>query len=180
MTRDGRVVMLSSTVLDLERHREKARDACLACGCRPEMMENLTAMGGDAIDASLALVDRAEVYLGVFGFRRGYVPPGQGDSITEMELERARERGMPVRVFLMHADHDLKFGDVETGAGAERVGALRARLETEHVVAYFRSPEELHSKIVQALHELEPEADEAPPPAGRDAAAPSLAAEVDM
>jgi hypothetical protein len=40
----------------------------------PEMMEYLTASDANAMQVSLEMVEKAEIYLGVIGFRYGYVP----------------------------------------------------------------------------------------------------------
>ena len=73
---DRKVVMISSTALDLPRHREQVRDACERAGFEPRMMERLPALDTDAIDISLRMVDEATVYLGIFALRYGHVPKG--------------------------------------------------------------------------------------------------------
>ena len=72
-----RVVMISSTARDLPEHREQARLACERAGFEPRwMMEHLTALNTGAIDISLRMVERADVYVGIFANRYGYVPDG--------------------------------------------------------------------------------------------------------
>ena len=153
-SKDRPVVMVSSTARDLPEHREHVRDACLRMGMYPSMMEHLPAIDADAIAVSLALVDEAEIYLGVFAHRYGYVPADNNPrhiSITEMEYDRAVERGIPRLIFLMHDDHPIKAADVETGDGAEKLKALKARVGTERVRDTFVSPEDLRGKIIHAL-----------------------------
>ena len=66
--------------------------ACERAGFEPrEMMENLTAENRNAVEVSLRMVEQADVYLGVFAHRYGFVPPGSDISITEMEFNRAEE-----------------------------------------------------------------------------------------
>lgn len=61
---DRKVVMISSTVLDLPEHREQVRLGCERAGFEPRMMmENLTALDTDAVDISRRMVDEADVYL---------------------------------------------------------------------------------------------------------------------
>src|SRR5687768_2101966 len=103
-------VMVSSTTLDLPEHRDKVRDAIERRGCFPRMMEHATATGETALDFSLRLVDLAEVYIGIFGYRYGFIPddPAKNPnklSITELEYRRALERGILVRCFFMGDDH---------------------------------------------------------------------------
>src|SRR5215510_10425453 len=122
---ERKVVMISSTARDLPQHREQVRLACERAGFEPrEMMEHLTALDTDAVAISLRMVDEADVYIGVFAYRYGYVPDGYDISITEMEYERAVERDKPRLIFFMHEDHPVTPKDVETGAGATKLAAL--------------------------------------------------------
>ena len=71
---DRKTVMISSTARDLPEHRKEVMDACLRQGMFPEMMEHLPASDAEAISVSLEMVDRADIYVGIFAHRYGYVP----------------------------------------------------------------------------------------------------------
>jgi hypothetical protein len=91
-----RSVMISSTVKDLSEHREEVRAACLRADCDPrEMMDNLTALDAHAIDASLKMVEAADIYIGILAYRYGEPPQGHDISITEMEYNKAVELRSP-------------------------------------------------------------------------------------
>ncbi len=147
-------VVISSTARDLPDHREQVMAACLQQDLLPRMMEHLPANDDDAIAASLKMVDEADVYLGVFAHRYGYVPSGHEVSITQMEYERAVERGIPRLIFLMGDDHPIKAGDMETGDGLAKLQAFKALLETNQVVSYFDSPADLRAEAVHSLAEV--------------------------
>ena len=149
-----RVVMLSSTTRDLPRHREQVMSACLQQNLFPKMMEHLPASDANAIRASMRMVDEADVYVGVIGFRYGYVPKKHKVSVTEMEYQRAGKRGIPRLMFLMSEDHALRAADVETGFGAAKVREFRQRIAEERIIASFSSPEDLRAQVVQALSEF--------------------------
>ncbi len=144
-------VMISTTARDLPEHRGRVMDACQRQDMFPKMMEHLPASGDDAIKASLKMVGEADIYLGVFAFRYGYVPKGYDVSITEMEYNRAVERKIPRLIFLMHDDHPVKPGDVETGPGAELLKKFKERLKTDQVVNFFKSPADLRGDIINSL-----------------------------
>ncbi len=144
-------VMISSTALDLPDHRNQVRDACLRQSMFPLMMEYLPASDAEAIVESLRMVNEADIYLGVFAYRYGYVPKGLDISITEMEYNRAVERGIPRLLFLMHEKHPLTAADVEKGEGAVKLEALKAKLRTERVVNTFKSPDELSAQVINSL-----------------------------
>lgn len=144
-------VVVSSTVLDLPTHREKVREACLKLGVFPLMMEHLPASAAEAIQESRRLVNQANIYVGVFAHRYGYVPSGHEISITEMEYNLARERHIECLIFIMGDDHPIMIGDVELGEGANKIKALKDRLKTENVVNFFNSPEQLEAHVIFGL-----------------------------
>jgi hypothetical protein len=101
-------VMVSSTVRDLPEYREEVEQACMRLGLfYPDMMEHLTALDADALEASLAMVDKADLYIGIFAFRYGYIPDGETISVTEAEYNRAVARNIPRLIFLMEDDQPL-------------------------------------------------------------------------
>lgn len=144
-------VFISSTSQDLEEHRRQVRDACLELGLFPLMMEYLAASTAGAVEASLGMVDQADIYVGIFAYRYGYVPDGYDRSITQMEYERAVERKLPCLIFIMGPTHLIRAENVETGDGAVKMQALKERLTKTHVVNFFSSPADLRG---QALHSL--------------------------
>lgn len=144
-------VMVSSTVLDLPRHRDKVKEACLKLGVFPLMMEELPASSAEAIQESLRLVNQANIYVGIFAHRYGYVPLGYDTSITEMEYNQAVKLGIERLIFIMSDDHPIMFGDVEMGEGAKKIKALKDRLKVENIFNSFKSPEQLEANVIFGL-----------------------------
>src|SRR5438067_11549673 len=141
-------VIISSTARDLPEHRKEVMDACLRQGMFPQMMEHLPALDAEAISTSLALVDEADIYVGVFAHRYGYIPKGYDISITEMEYNRAIQRGIPRLIFIIDKTHPIQIDDVEMGEGAAKLKAFKDRLQNENIVNFFRSPAELRAHII--------------------------------
>ena len=156
-----RKVMISSTAMDLPDHRRGLRDGCERAGFEPKMMETLPALAANAVKASLRLVEKSDVYVGVFAWRYGYVPDGHDISITEMEYNRAVELNKPVLIFFSHDDHPITARDVETGPGAAKLKALKDQIGKKHVAAYFKSPGDLKGDVLGALTTLRDELDAA-------------------
>src|SRR6266700_1125190 len=151
---DIKKVMISSTAIDLPEHRDLVKDACLRQGMFPVMMEHLPATDADAIAESLRMVNEADIYLGNFAYRYGYVPKGYDISVTEMEYNRAVERGIPRLIFLMHKKHPLTADDFEIGECAIKIEKLKERLKKERVVNFFKSPAELQAEVINSLSKL--------------------------
>lgn len=144
-------VMISSTARDLPDHRKGVLDACLRQGMFPVMMEHLPASDDDAIAELLRMVNESDIYLGIFAYRYGYVPKGYNISVTEMEYNRAVERGMPRLIFIIDKAHVIHIDEVEIGEGTAKIEALKARMTTERVVNFFKSPAELQAQVIDSL-----------------------------
>lgn len=144
-------VMISSTAHDLPDYRQQALDACVRQGMFPIMMEHLPAIASDAITVSLAMVDEAEIYMGIFAGRYGYIPDGHSISITEMEYNRARERGIPCLIFLIEDKFDYDSGPKESPDHIKRLKAFHRRLKKENVVNFFTTPDNFRAQVINSL-----------------------------
>jgi hypothetical protein len=151
-------VFISSTSKDLPDHRKAAIDAVWRRTMYPLAMEAGTAWDGDAVAYSLSMADEAEVYVGIFAYRYGYVPDGSDISITEMEYRRAVERDIPCLIFIMGDDHPgpAKAKDHDDfyesdAASKKKLESLKAELMDKHVVGFFNSAQELGNQVFQAL-----------------------------
>ena len=147
--------LISSTVLDLPAHRQAARDACLRQDFFPIMIEPQAPGHGDLVRLSRELVEQADVYILILGYRYGEIPQGHDKSLTHLELDYVNERGIPKLVFLMADDHPVKRVDVDMGPGAERVRALREQLKREEAVTFFSSPEQLQVLLIDGLSNVQ-------------------------
>jgi hypothetical protein len=99
--------MISSTFLDLVEHREAVKDAILRLNFFPLAMEHDSAKSdADVIDSSLAMVDRADAYVGIVSHSYGSTPhdakrnPDER-SVTELEYRRALERRIPIFMYVI-------------------------------------------------------------------------------
>ena len=160
-----KTAMISSTSLDLPEHRQHVMDACQRMGVTPIMMEHMPASDDPALQAatnkSLGMVNEADIYIGIFAHRYGWVPDGQDISITEMEFNRAVERKIPILVFLIHRGHPITIDQVEVSDTArEKLESLKARASKGRIRAEFKSPEDLRGLVIHALAELEKQQEE--------------------
>jgi hypothetical protein len=103
-------------------------------------------------------VASCQIYVGIFGWRYGFVPPeGNADcrSITELEYRRSRELGRETLVFLQRMESARpQFMDAvlrvnDSGALIER---LRAELATSAgIIKEFSTAEELRGHVLAAV-----------------------------
>ncbi|MBV8856159.1 MAG: DUF4062 domain-containing protein [Acidobacteria bacterium] len=152
--------MISSTALDLPEHRAQAHQACLDAGVFPIGMEQLPARDATGIAASLEMVEQADIYIGIYAFRYGWVPDGEDGSITEMEFNhavarKAEGRLQEVLVFTAHKKHAFTADDIEADTLAqEKLSKFKTRAAAGRVRKEFKSAEELHRLVYQALSEF--------------------------
>ena len=78
-------VFISSTGNDLAAYRQVARDVCEELGLAVIGMETFEAVGAGATEASRRKLDDADVYVGIFAHRYGYIEAGHDKSVTELE-----------------------------------------------------------------------------------------------
>lgn len=150
-----KTAMISSTSIDLPCHRHEVIEACLRQGVFPIGMEHLAARDADAIRVSMEMVDKADIYIGIFAWRYGHKPEGHDISITEMEFNRAVERKIPILVFLIHKVHALTIEMVETDKEAQRkLAELKERASKGRGRREFKSPEDLRGEVIHALSDL--------------------------
>lgn len=150
-----KTVMISSTARDLPKHREEVMIACLSQGMFPVMMEHLPANDDDAISASLKMVDEADIYVGIYAQRYGYIPKGKKRnpkqiSITEMEYDRAVKRGIPRLIFVMDKAHPITIDDIDLG-NAAKLQKFKDRVQAKNIANFFKSPAELRGQVINSL-----------------------------
>lgn len=88
MARPRPTVFISSTSIDLPEHRRKVTAAILELGLYSDGMEHWPAADCDSLALCLGKVDEADLFVGIYAHRYGWVPPGQERSITELEYGR--------------------------------------------------------------------------------------------
>jgi formylglycine-generating enzyme required for sulfatase activity len=153
-------IYLSSTYEDLKDYRRVVFDALRKSGYQVIAMEDYVATDQRPVDKCLKDVERADIYVGLFAFRYGYVPPvhhenPMGLSITELEFRHAEVLKRPALAFIAKEDAgiSMNFADAYTGEGGkgEHIKTLRKHLLTEKLASPFSSPHELATLVLAAV-----------------------------
>lgn len=145
-------VFISSTGLDLREYREAAEAICLRAHLFPIAMEYFEAMGVGATEGSLRKVDQADVFVGIYAHRYGYIEAGQAASVTELEYERAGERNLERLCFVV----DPKWPwppEAWDHANHARQLAFKERIVSSQIRGQFTTVDDLRAKLIQALYE---------------------------
>lgn len=148
-------IYLSSTYEDLKEYRAAVFEALRKAGYEVLAMEDYVATDRRPVEKCLADVSEADIYIGLFAFRYGYVPPPEhgnpeGLSITELEFRHAEKLRKPCLAFVVSEDAPWppKFID---GLKGERINRLREYLLTEKTASFFSSPHQLASLVQAAV-----------------------------
>src|SRR5436309_1220184 len=109
---------VSSTFGDLKLHRARVIDTLERGGFHVDPMEKWDAASAAPTRFCLERLDDCDLCVLIVAFRRGFIPASQTLSITQMEVQRAVEKGIDVLVFLLHdeepdwpAEHDERRQD---------------------------------------------------------------------
>jgi tetratricopeptide (TPR) repeat protein len=150
----ARKIFLSSTFIDLENYREAAVHACRRVGLIPIYMEDFPPDPRDAIAFCKAKVEEADLFLGIYAHRYGYVPDGSKVSITEMEYAWAVERKLPVHLFVIDPDYPWLPSKVDKGRDFKRLESFKRKIGKDHTLKKFRDVETFKEDVLLLGHDL--------------------------
>jgi hypothetical protein len=152
--------MLSATARDLADQRHAAEAACIAQEVFPVWMKHLPARDADGFKVSMEMVDEADIYIGIYAWRYGWVPDFDNPrqiSITELEFDRALARKASgeikeILIFIMDESVKVSRADIEmSDVAQQKLKAFRERASKERVVGFFKSTDDLQRQISEAL-----------------------------
>ncbi len=95
---------VSSTFIDLQKHRDYVIDQLRKAGIHVDPMEDWTAESDAPKAFCLERLEGCDFCVLLVAFRRGYVPAESVRSITQMEYDYAIEHGIDVLPFLLDDD----------------------------------------------------------------------------
>lgn len=92
-------VFISSTFRDLEVERKEVMEAIINLNCFPAGMEMFPAADMEQFDYIKPIIDRSDYYVLIIAGKYGSVAD-DGISYTEKEYDYAKEKGIPILVFV--------------------------------------------------------------------------------
>lgn len=183
-------VMVSSTSLDLPKHRAKVKDALVSLRLHPIMMEDFDANNRNALQQCYDKLCEAELFIGICAHRYGFAPgpdmtytdqngvvrAGDGvRSITHWEYEWAIERNLPIALFIL-ADKDEDGEELpwppsymDEEPGRARLKAFKEAIVGRHILKWFVNTDDLAGKVTNAARAM---MEKMPLPAALDQPAP--------
>jgi hypothetical protein len=134
-------IYLSSSFCDLQTERAAVAAALCASGHQVVAMESYPTSAECPTDRCTTDAREADLYVGLFARRYGYVPPAASIAITEIEYRSAMAANRPSAIFLLDeaAEWPARWTDACTGEGesGRRIADLRRELCERHDVSFF-------------------------------------------
>ena len=133
---------VSSTFDDLEQHRARVIEQIRNLGVFVDPMENWFSSTEEPKEFCLRRLDGCQLCILLVAFRRGFIPPNETVSITQMEYQEALERNIVVLPFMLRDDVQAwapRFCENDPG-----IRLWRDQLQKKHGVGWFtEKPESL-------------------------------------
>ena len=140
-------VFLSSTFEDMKEYRKAIIDRIIKRRMVPICMENWGANANKVTSVITDEVKKADIYLGIFGTRYGYVDENTNMSMTEIEYREALASNKPILVYIAKNAKD----DITTGDNSQKMLELLTEIEKERIVYYFNSIDQLGEQVLADL-----------------------------
>jgi len=144
-------IFVSSTSTDLVAHRDAVKKALTQAGFKPIGMEDFMARAERPLEVCLQEVAGCDLFIGIYAWRYGFVPPGHPVSITEEELREARRRGKPCICFVVDPAWDWPDIHREQGEGAQKLRELKAWVGDNVTWTTFTTPEDLATRLLASI-----------------------------
>jgi hypothetical protein len=151
-------IYLSSTYSDLKDYREAVYRILRMLRHDVIAMEDYVATDRRPLDKCLDDVKSCDIYVGVIGWRYGFIPDQDNPeqkSITEREYRQAGDSGIARLMFLVEDDapwpdeyRDSVTGD---GDGGQRISVFRGEIGNDRIVSHFRAPDHLAGQVSVAV-----------------------------
>ncbi len=145
-------VFVSSTYVDLVEHREAVQKAIRQLGGTDISMENFGARDERPKAECLRLIrEEADLFVGIYAHRYGYVPHGEQKSITESEYDAAGNQNLSRFIYLVDDEIAWKPTFIDQGTLGEKLQQLKQRLKTTHICKVFSNKDQLATFVAADL-----------------------------
>ncbi|MDH6706552.1 hypothetical protein P3T27_003279 [Kitasatospora sp. MAA19] len=144
-------VFVSSTSLDLKRHREAVIDELVKEGYIPSGMELFDARSEGAWEVVERVINDCDYLVLILGARYGDLAGGEV-GFTEREYDHARSLGKPILVFVHANPVELHTDSWQpTPEDMERLEVFREKVRTERLWKPWRTTADLRNGVTRSL-----------------------------
>ncbi|MBT3187411.1 MAG: DUF4062 domain-containing protein [Anaerolineae bacterium] len=145
-------VFISSTYKDLIDYRAAAIEAVEGTSYQAVKMEVFGARSEEPIKACLDEIEESDLFIGIYAHRYGYVPNDADISITETEYLHAKKLDRPIYCFVVDEEEQPWLPKwIEDEPSKSKLKGFKSRIQTDHIVAFFTTADDLGMKVANAL-----------------------------
>lgn len=150
-------IFISSTYKDLIEARSKVRDAILSMMHFPVGMEMFNAADEEQWEIIQETIDSSDYYVLILGQRYGSVIESGSDagiSYTEKEFRYAREKKIPILVFIIDDDVAIKPEFMEKDPESiKKLADFKIEAKKGRTVQWWTNIDELAREVSESLHQ---------------------------
>ncbi len=154
-------IYISSTYKDLIEQRKTAAQVIKSLDHHAVCMEDYVTSSIRPLDKCLADVRSCDVFIGIFAWRYGSIPKGHDKSITHLEYEEARKKGIPCLIFLLDENAPWPVKLVAKGPERQKIDSLREELREDLLVSFYQDASDLSNLVKKAVTTLNPSTNKA-------------------
>lgn len=149
-------IFISSTYEDLNKAREKVQDAVLPMYHFPVGMELFGAADEEQWEIIRETIDSSDYYVLIIAQKYGSIisdGPDAGMSYTEREFRYAKEKGIPILVFLINDDVAVQPAHVDKETEkVEKLEKFKTEAKTGRTVVWWSNEDGLATKVTASLY----------------------------
>ena len=155
-------IYISSTYSDLQKQRQDAIRTILDLKHHPVAMEDYNSTSEKPLDQCLKDIRDCDIFVGIYGFRYGFIPEGHEKSITHLEYDEACKWEKTRLLFV--ADDDAPIPVKYIDEDRTRIKEFRQLVLNELVCTILKDLGEFGKKLAASIHNAEPGPDQKPTP----------------
>ena len=144
-------VFVNSTYIDLIDYRKAAEKAINDQRQKYEGMECLSAMDKEPTKACLDLVEKCDLFIGIYAWRYGSISEDSSISITEQEYNHAIKLCIPCLCYFVDEDFAWPPKLIEKDSAADKLELFKNKVSNKHIRGSFKETIHLERNIISDL-----------------------------
>jgi len=150
-------IYISSTFEDLKDYRKAVYHVLQQLGHTVIAMEDYVASDKRPLQKCLEDVGSCDIYIGLFAWRYGFIPPNHSQSITELEYLHATKNNIDRLIFIL--DENAPWSPHFVDTDRTRIEHFKNQLMLNHMVEKFKTPDDLKSCVSVSMQHIQKSSD---------------------
>lgn len=144
-------IFISSTYEDLIPYRNQVKEVIVKLEQIVKGMEYFGSSSKNSLETCLHQVEESKVFISIIAMRYGSVDDKSGFSYSELEYIRAKEKNIPILIYILDENQPIPPKFVDTGSKAEKLKAFKEKVKKLHTVSFFTTPDNLKEQVSRDL-----------------------------